>query len=229
MSHEIRTPLGIILGYIDILKDNDLPTQERRAYFEIITRNGQHLAALINDILDLSKVESGELKVKLSHFDLRAIIEEVVTPLEAAAKAKGLFFKVLMDPTLPTEIVSDPMRLKQILLNMISNAIKFTESGGVTIHVSYIQEGEKKWIEIEVQDTGIGIEADKQNLLFRPFVQADASMARKFGGTGLGLALSRKLALTLGGDVTLKRSVPGQGSVFSARVRDHIQSGDQKG
>lgn len=216
MSHEIRTPLGAILGFTDLLRDGKATAEEEQNYLDVISRNGKTLSQLLNDILDLSKVESGYLNVEMLEFSLSDLVDEVIGLLKISAEEKGISLKAELAPRLPRQIGSDPVRLKQILINLIGNAIKFTSSGGVIVRV----RAENSKIIFEIEDSGIGIEAEKQSKLFQAFSQADDSTTRRFGGTGLGLLLSRRLASLLGGLVELKWSEPGVGSVFTASIEN---------
>lgn len=216
MSHEIRTPLAAILGFTELLKDSKYSKEEKLSYLEVISRNGKTLSHLLNDILDLSKVESGHLNIEILKVRLRELIEEIFALLRKSAEEKNIFLTVHYAANAPLDLGSDPIRLKQILTNLVGNAIKFTSRGGVVLRVS--KEGSKVLFEIE--DSGIGISSEQQKKLFQSFSQADDSTTRRFGGTGLGLALSRRLALLLGGSVDLKFSQEGVGSVFLASVED---------
>lgn len=219
MSHEIRTPLGAIMGFTDLLTDPALTPAERENYLQIIQRNGQTLSHLINDILDLSKVESGHLDIVQEEFSVRQLVDEVVTLLSVNALEKGISLTVSYDPATPKKVVSDSMRLRQILVNLIGNAIKFTAIGGVRVSVAPAEAS----LVFEIADTGVGIEESQKGKLFQPFTQADGSMTRKFGGTGLGLVLSRRLAEILGGDVELVESEPGFGSRFRVTIENQPQ------
>lgn len=214
MSHEIRTPLGAVLGFTELLRDEDLSREEREEYFEVIARNGRQLASLINDILDLSKVEAGHLKVESIEIPLRKLILEVVADMQPRAIEKQLELCAKLDPEVPEVVVSDPIRLKQILTNVVSNALKFTQRGRVEIRARAVCVDGKCALTIEVEDTGVGISPNQAGRLFQPFTQADDSTTRKFGGTGLGLLLSRRLCGLLGGTVQMKRSQLGVGSTF---------------
>jgi signal transduction histidine kinase len=213
MSHEIRSPLAAILGFTELAQDQALSSLDRNKFLEIIKRNGNHLLDVVNDILDLSKVEVGNLEVELQHFNWREIVSEVVKSLEQVALAKGLYLSAVLDGTAPLSLKGDRQRFRQILINMLSNAIKFTKIGGVTVRSNF--NSLENVIEIEVEDTGIGISERERDRLFQPFSQADSSISRKFGGTGLGLDLSRKLARALSGDLVLTSSIPQKGSVFT--------------
>jgi PAS domain S-box-containing protein len=214
MSHEIRTPLTGILGYAEMLVNYCKSDADRKNYAGKIKRNADNLTELINDILDLSKVEAGALKVEQLKLSLSEEIENVLSSLEDQAKEKGLAIESAMERPLPTFIASDPKRLRQILINILGNAIKFTDKGLVSLRVAR----ENKLIAFTVTDTGCGIPMDSQEKLFQPFVQADSSTTRKYGGTGLGLVLSRRLAQALGGDLILVRSTPNQGSCFKITI-----------
>lgn len=214
MSHEIRTPLGAILGFTDLLRDSDLSAEDREQFLETISRNGQALTKIIDDILDLSKVEAGKLQIEEIEFSLPDILSEVQTLLEDRARAKGISVKLNWDSQIPSRIWSDPVRLRQILINILGNAIKFTSKGGVDISVQATPKDQKHQFKIAVADTGIGLLPDQLDNLFQPFTQADSSTTRKFGGTGLGLVLSRRLAQALGGDISVKANAP-NGSVFT--------------
>jgi len=227
MSHEIRTPLGAIIGFAELLRDAKEPGESGQKYVDIIMKNGRALAQLIDDILDLAKVEAGKLLIERVRFSIRDLMEEVVSLLSVRAKEKGLALELTMAEDVPTHIESDPLRLRQILLNIIGNAIKFTDQGKVMIRVS--REDASSSVEnlrFTVEDTGHGITEAQRAQLFQPFSQADNSTTRRFGGTGLGLMLSRRLAEALGGSVTLARSTP-KGSEFvisiSSRVLEAVQ------
>ncbi|UYL07986.1 response regulator [Bdellovibrio sp. SKB1291214] len=215
MSHEIRTPLGIILGMTEILKDPQVSEEEKRKYLDVIESTGHNLARLINDILDITKVESGHLEVEYEAVQLEGLMQEVDTMMALKAAKAGTALKFnLQDRLRKMEVATDRNRLKQILVNLINNAIKFTHDGQVQVDVGTIGQD----IYFEVSDTGIGIPQSMQSSLFQNFFQADTSSTRKYEGTGLGLVLSRKLARSLGGDVVLKRSAPGEGSVFRLTI-----------
>ncbi len=217
MSHEIRTPLAAILGFTEALRDPTVPEDERHRYLGILSRNGKNLANLINDILDLSKVEAGFLQIDHRKTNLRDLIDEVTTLLRITAEAKNLKLIVHAEGILPQYILADGVRLRQILMNVIGNAIKFTEHGEIHVFMtSASADGEKaSHLIFRVKDTGTGISPAAAKKLFSPFMQADSSTTRKFGGTGLGLALSRRLAHAMGGDLVLEQSQLGKGSTFT--------------
>jgi PAS domain S-box-containing protein len=217
MSHEIRTPLGVILGFSDLALESIDQPDEVKEFLQTIRRNAGELSNLIGDILDLSKVEANKLEIEQIEFELEPLLTEVTASLSAAAAEKDLRFTVHRQEPLPVRITSDPTRLRQILMNLLGNAIKFTPRGHVELAV-FAQEGHPHFLSFRVSDSGIGVSNEQQVRLFKPFSQADNSMTRKFGGTGLGLMLSKQLAQALGGDLVLISSELGVGSVFEARI-----------
>jgi two-component system, sensor histidine kinase and response regulator len=215
MSHEIRTPLTAIIGFSESLLVGDMDRRGHAEAVRAVIDNGRHLRALIDDILDLSKIEAERLDVEILPVDLAKLLRDLAAGVGAQAQAKGLDFDLHLLPPLPRRIYSDPTRLRQILDNLSSNAIKFTEQGSVRLLVSCDVQARR--LQCSVLDTGIGISAEQLPRLFRPFGQADASVTRRFGGTGLGLAISRRLVRLLGGDIQV-RSEPGSGSLFVVEV-----------
>lgn len=215
MSHEIRTPLGAILGFSDLLADEQISPEERDQAREAIQRNGQILTDLINDVLDLSKVEANRLEIESNPVDLRQLAHEIQGAFKLRAESKNIDFSLDLDPHIPPRVRTDALRLKQILFNVIGNAIKFTRQGEVSLKIS--TRGDKLYF--EVRDSGVGISENQMKNLFIPFQQADPSITREFGGTGLGLILSKRLAQALGGDLVLTSSEPGQGSTFTASIQ----------
>lgn len=217
MSHEIRTPLGAILGFAELLKEKALPDTERDRFVEIITRNGKALTSIIDDILDLAKVEAGKLETEKIAFRLQDLASDIVDLFRERCKEKGILLKLAEPENLPALVLSDPIRLRQILINLIGNAVKFTDAGRVTVAMRSIHVGSQLQIEIKVADTGIGISEEARERLFQAFSQADNSTTRKFGGTGLGLALSQRLAKALGGEITVSNNPDSTGSVFALK------------
>jgi len=218
MSHEIRTPMGAILGFADMLLHRSPEECAQAGCVQIIQRNALHLLELINEILDLSKVEAGRMKVERVSCDLPALLSEVISLMRPRAAEKGLGFGVKFFGSLPRLIQSDPLRLRQILVNLIGNAVKFTQSGRIDLQI--VDEGaggSTILLRVDVIDSGIGMTPEVMGRLFVPFTQGDASITRKFGGTGLGLTISLQLAKLLSGDVTVT-SQPGVGSTFTLKV-----------
>ncbi len=219
MSHEIRTPMTAILGYSDLLANPSLSADERREGVQRIRQNGRHLLAVLNDILDLSKIEAGKMTVETIECPVHEIVTEIAALLRPRAVEKGLDLGVEFVGRVPSVIRSDPTRLRQILMNLIGNAIKFTEQGGVRIVAGMIPTTPqaRPRLFVEVGDTGIGMSEDQVASLFKPFTQGDPSMARRFGGTGLGLTISRRLAEMLGGSISVN-SKSGQGTNFRVEI-----------
>jgi signal transduction histidine kinase/ActR/RegA family two-component response regulator len=216
MSHEIRTPMTAILGFAEELGEEGHTEEERREAVRTIRRNARHLLTIINDILDISKIEAGKMAIERVDCHPAEIIGEVASMLRPQAAAKGLSLDVVFRTPVPSVIRSDPTRLRQILINLVGNAVKFTREGGVRLVVSF-DESETPTLRIDVVDTGIGMTPEQIQRLFSAFTQADASTTRRFGGTGLGLAISRNLARLLDGDVTVT-SEPGKGSTFTLTI-----------
>ena len=217
MSHEIRTPMTAILGFVDLLGDADTSESQRQDYLETVRTNGQHLLALINDILDLSKVEAGKVDVERIEVSLPKLVRDLNRLYGARASEKGLALEFLTEGDVPRTILTDPIRLQQILANLIGNALKFTEVGGVNVRVRSSTRGGESQLHFAVHDTGIGMTDEQTQRLFDPFTQAESSTTRRFGGTGLGLTISRRLAQLLGGDVTIE-STTGLGSIFTLTI-----------
>ncbi|MCA9039678.1 MAG: response regulator [Planctomycetaceae bacterium] len=215
MSHEIRTPMTAILGYSNILLEEYEENSELSEALTIINRNGEFLLQIINDILDVSKIEAGKLHIENIICRPKELIEEVFSLMEVRAKEQNVPLIVEHQGTIPEVIFSDPVRLRQILFNLLSNAIKFTKEGFVKLRVTCLQDQEQ--LKFEVIDSGIGMNPDQVSNLFQPFSQADQSTTRKYGGTGLGLTISRRLAQMLKGDITVE-SNPGEGSTFTATI-----------
>ncbi len=213
MSHEIRTPMNAIMGFSELLADETL-TDEQSDYVGTIRNSGKHLVQLIDDILDFSKIEAGKLDIEMGNCSLKHLFAAVESMMRSVALEKDLKFKVCESSGLPANIHTDQTRLQQCLINLVNNAIKFTEKGHVYLNVSLEDRDNQPFIRFDVEDTGIGIPPEKQKDIFEPFTQADGSTSRKYGGTGLGLAITRQLAELLGGELTLT-SEEGKGSVFS--------------
>ena len=216
MSHEIRTPMNSVIGFSEILFDEDL-TETQREYVEFIYQNGKNLLLIINDILDISKIEAGKLEVEIVESDLEPILQDVDSMLRFQAEGKGLEFKIARAAQLPERIYTDPGRLRQCLVNLANNAVKFTDEGHVYINVSLETGDNGHFLRFDVEDTGIGIPLEKQELIFEPFKQADGSTTRKYGGSGLGLAIAKQLTELLGGNLTVT-SQENKGSVFSLGI-----------
>jgi len=217
MSHELRTPLNGILGFGEYLLDPDLDEHERTEAAETIMQSGQHLLAILSDILDISKIEAGRIEVERIPCTPIDVLQHVASVNRARAESKGLCFSLEFPGPIPVSIETDPTRFQQILLNLVGNAIKFTEEGSVRMVAFLDDEAETPYLVIEVHDTGIGMTDEQCDRIFEAFSQADASTTRRYGGTGLGLAISRRLARLLGGDVVVE-SRPGRGSVFRTTV-----------
>jgi PAS domain S-box-containing protein len=225
MSHEIRTPMNGVLGMTELLLETGL-TATQRKYAETVQRSGQNLLGIINDLLDFSKIEAGKLELENVDMDLRRTIEDVVDLLAERAHSKGLELACSIPANLPTHVKGDPLRLGQVLTNLVGNAIKFTEQGSVVIRVASVEDGAKKvTMRFEVSDTGVGISRDAQSRIFDEFSQADGSTTRKHGGSGLGLAISKQLVEMMGGSIEVE-SAPGAGSTFaftaSLEKQEHV-------
>jgi len=212
MSHEMRTPMNAILGMADLLSESQLH-EEQRGYVEIFQKAGANLLALINDILDLAKVESGRFELESIDFDLRALLEKIIDMMASRAQDRGLQLTLEISPDVPLGLVGDPNRLRQILLNLIGNALKFTERGSVTLRVERDSGGAAGRLRFNVIDTGIGIAEEQSAMIFERFTQADSSTTRQYGGTGLGLAISKGFAELMGGELGCNSEL-GKGSTF---------------
>ncbi len=214
MSHEIRTPMNGIVTVVEFLKDTPL-TQKQTELLDIIKSSSDSLLQIINDILDFSKIEAGQIELEKLHFNLKDELDLVLKPLDLRAHAKGLFLRLDYDTQIPLSICGDALRIKQIIINLVNNAIKFTNTGGVTIHVKMAQSTEDQLeLLFNIEDTGIGILPQNQGKLFKSFSQTDASSTRKYGGTGLGLAISKSLVEMMNGKIWLKSDI-NQGATFS--------------
>lgn len=213
ISHEIRTPLGAMLGFAELALDDETISVSQRNFLSTIARNAQHLHHLVDELLDLSKAEADRLVLENGVFSPAALMADVSTLLGLKAEKKGLELRLWCPQRLPDQLIGDAARIRQILINIVGNSIKFTEKGSVELRASFIDDGHGAGVlQFSVEDSGIGICPENAAKLFQPFTQGDNSTSRRFGGTGLGLFLSRKLARLMGGDVVLESSAPGRGS-----------------
>lgn len=215
ISHEIRTPLGVVLGFSQLLKEADLSFSQRTRYLDTIERNVRLLLSLVDDLLDLSKIEAGKMSIELIDFSFPELLTDLFSSFRLRAEEKQIRLNFKMKTEIPRTMRSDPVRVRQILTNALSNAIKFTSKGEVNLLISF--DGDI--LEFEIIDTGCGISSENQKNLFQSYKQANSSIGRKYGGTGLGLVLTRKLCAALGGDFWLQKSEPGVGSVFMAQIK----------
>ena len=212
MGHELRTPLNGVLGMVDLISDTELDA-EQQAYVALASSSGRNLLTIINDILDFSKLDEGKIEIVPATFVLRELLTQIVEVFSAEARKKDIELETELDTLLPELVVADPVRIRQILVSLIGNALKFTKAGRVTVTARQQNQGEKPNLEFVVTDTGIGIASDQLDYIFQPFTQVDDSTTRLHGGAGLGLAISRQLAGSMNGNVWAT-STPGQGSKF---------------
>ncbi len=215
MSHEIRTPMNAIIGYADILREGVQDPADQKQYLSTIHASGEHLMTLINDILDLSKIEAGQMTLEKRSFAIAPLLAQVISTLKLKTEQNNLELSLKIDGSIPAHIVNDETRLRQVLINIIGNAVKFTKQGGVMLVARMAPSGQQ--LQFDVVDTGVGIPATSLDAIFKPFSQADDSVTRKFGGTGLGLAICKELSESMGGSIGVK-SEEGIGTVFSFTI-----------
>jgi PAS domain S-box-containing protein len=230
MSHEIRTPLGAIIGFAELLKEHNIPASDKALFLDTIVRNGNSLTRIIDDILDLSKVEMGKLEIEKNEFSFLELIRDVKDLFREGTRVKKIYLRTSIDDDVPDRIISDATRIRQLLVNIIGNAVKFTHEGGVDVLISRTKiDSVSSKINIRVNDSGIGMSEDERSRIFRPFVQADNSTTRKFGGTGLGLVISKRFAEALEGTIAIENTHSGRGTSFviSFTVQEHIPPATQ--
>ena len=222
ISHELRTPLGAILGFAEFLQKNDINDLDKNHYLDVILKNGKNLNRIIDDVLDLSKIEAGRVDIELKEFNLLSIISEVIDLFKPQCQKKNINIKYEKSDFEVSNVISDCNRLRQILNNIISNAIKFTDKGEITLSVNKVQETpEQNCFEILIKDTGIGLSKTEMDKIFHPFIQVSNKQNKMNKGSGLGLVLARRMAEAIGGDVSLESTAPGIGSVFSVKFTDY--------
>tara|TARA_B100000212_G_C27338943_1_gene518222 strand:- start:180 stop:1421 length:1242 start_codon:yes stop_codon:yes gene_type:complete len=214
MSHEMRTPLSAIMGFVELMLREETDDETRKEFLCVIKRNGEHLLRIMEDVLDLSKIQAGKMSIKKERVDTSNLLKEVCDLFKRSAGKKNINFRTEISANVPSFVYSDNGRLKQIILNMVGNAIKFTEKGHVRLRLNY----SAPQLIIQVDDSGIGIAKEKQEYIFEPFTQADSNIHNKYGGTGLGLSLTKQICEALSGKFRLVKSSPGSGSCFEATV-----------
>ncbi|MGE4133485.1 MAG: PAS domain-containing sensor histidine kinase [Bdellovibrionales bacterium] len=222
MSHEIRTPLSMVVGYSEMLEESEVGQEDRRKFANIIRRNAHHLMQIVNDLLDLARAESGTLKLSVQTVQLSRVFQEILDLFQSEVCKKGVTLNFSIEDSKLDTVSTDPLRLKQILINVVGNAIKFTEKGFVRVSAQGLSESGGELVQVLVTDSGPGILANARDKLFVSYSQGDDAVSRRHGGTGLGLAISRRLAQLLGGDVTLLESREGVGSTFSITFDPHL-------
>jgi PAS domain S-box-containing protein len=227
MSHEIRTPMNAILGFADLLQEREPAGSEAHDMLTALQRNAAHLLELINDVLDVSKIEAGAMTISPAPFDVPELCNELISLQRPRALDKGLAMEVVLATPVPRCVTSDRLRIKQILVNLVGNAVKFTETGAIRVSVSARPANAvgRWWLRFDVTDTGVGMTGDQMERLFKPFTQVDESATRRFGGTGLGLAISQRLAGMLGGGITVCSDI-GRGSTFSVSICVDVAAGE---
>jgi CheY-like chemotaxis protein len=217
MSHEIRTPLNEVIGITNLLLQGN-PREDQMDYIKTLRFSGNHLLTLVNDVLDYNKMESGKIVFEQVQFNMNDFLDEIMRSYSFRSKAKNLSFEIKKDQNVPAEVIGDQIRLNQILSNLLSNALKFTSHGGITVNIRELgRKDNQSKIEFSVQDTGIGIPMEKHSEIFESFTQASADTARRFGGSGLGLAICKKLIELQGGAIAME-SKPGEGSTFTFAI-----------
>lgn len=223
MTHELRTPLNAIIGYGEMLQDDaiDAGQEEFIPDLQKICSAGKHLLALINDVLDFSKVEAGRMGLYIETFEVRAMIEEVVTTIQPLIDKNKNVLKIHHHDNVNT-MHSDVTKIRQCLFNLLSNSAKFTEQGEIALNMEEVDEAGEKWMLLAVSDTGIGMTSEQVSKLFQAFTQADASTTRKYGGTGLGLVITKQFCQMMGGDISVTSEF-GKGSVFTIRLPAHLE------
>lgn len=226
MSHEIRTPLTAILGFANLMLEPHLNAADLGEFSQTITRNAEHLLSLIDEVLDFAKIEAGKIIVEKRQFSLPEMFRGIENLFRTNLRNKSLSLSVKISQEFEQPIIADLVRLQQVVINLVGNAVKFTDSGLVEVNVDLLKSGPQKMLQISVSDTGIGISREAQAKLFSPFMQADSSVTKKYGGSGLGLALSRRLAEALGGELRLLNSELGKGSTFVLTVPIEMATSD---